>query len=70
MNKVRELRKSRYLTQAQLAMLMGILPATVGTWEREEKVPRKRMRRKLARVLKVSEEELGFNPPADEDEAG
>jgi transcriptional regulator with XRE-family HTH domain len=51
-------------------MLMGILPATVGTWEREETVPRKRMRRKLARVLKVSEEELGFDPVAEEDGAG
>ena len=64
------MRKARYLTQAQLAMLLGILPATVGTWEREEKVPRMRMRRELARVLKVSEEELGFGPVAEEDEAG
>jgi hypothetical protein len=47
-------------------MLLGIFPATVGTWEREEKIPRKRMRRKLARVLKVSEEALGFGPVADE----
>ncbi len=51
-------------------MLLGIFPATVGTWESEEAVPRKRMRRKLARVLKVSEEELGFNPLAEKDEAG
>ncbi len=65
MNNVRQLRQARYLTQAQLAMLLGVQPAAVGTWEREEKVPRKRMRRKLARVLKVSEEELGFGPLAE-----
>jgi transcriptional regulator with XRE-family HTH domain len=69
MNNVRALRNARYLTQAQLAMLLGILPQTVGTWEREEKVPRMRMRRKLARVLKVSEEELGFDSVAEEDGA-
>ena len=38
--------------------------------ERDEAVPRMRMRRKLARVLKVSEEELGFGKLAEEDEAG
>jgi transcriptional regulator with XRE-family HTH domain len=69
MNNVRALRQARYLTQAQVATLLGILPNTVGTWEREEKVPQKRMQRRLARVFKVSVEELGFGPVTDVDEA-
>ena len=48
---------------------MGVQPATVGTWERGEAIPRLRMRRKLARQLGVTEEELAFGPPLRETEA-
>ena len=53
MNQLRQWRQSRHLSQAQLGLLLGVQPATVGTWERGEAVPRQRMRRKLARVLRA-----------------
>lgn len=61
MNRVRQLRESRHLTQVQLGLLPGVQPAAVGRRERGEVLPRKRMRRKLARQLGFTEEELAFD---------
>ncbi len=69
MNQLRQYRQSRHLSQAQLGLLLGVQPATVGAWERGEAIPRRRMRRKLARQLGVTEEELGFGLPVKETEA-
>ena len=66
MNQLRQVRQSRHLSQAQLGLLLGVQPATVGTWERSEAIPRQRMRRKLARQLGVTEEALGFGPPPED----
>jgi transcriptional regulator with XRE-family HTH domain len=49
-------------------MLLGVTAATVGTWERGT-IPRQRMRRKLARQLGVTEDELDFGPLPEESEA-
>jgi len=49
-------------------MLLGVQPATVGAWE-SGTIPRQRMRRKLARQLGVTEEELGFDQLPEESEA-
>ena len=68
MNQIRQVRQSRHLTQAQLGLLLGVQPATVGAWE-SGTVPRQRMRRKLARQLGVTEDELGFGPPLKGTEA-
>jgi transcriptional regulator with XRE-family HTH domain len=68
MNQLRQYRQSRYLSQAQLGLLLGVQPATVGTWERGEAIPRQRMRRKLARQLGVTEQELGFDQLPKESE--
>ena len=70
MNQVRQLRESRHLTQVQLGLLLGVQPAAVGRWEHGEVIPRKRMRRKLARQLGFTEEELAFDPLADEGDGG
>jgi len=67
MNQIRQLRQSRHLTQAQLGILLGVQPATVGAWE-SGTIPRQRMRRKLARQLGVAEEVLGFGPLSEESE--
>jgi len=56
------------LTQTQLGSLLGVQPATVGAWE-SSTIPRKRMRRKLARQLGVTEEALGFDQLPEESEA-
>jgi transcriptional regulator with XRE-family HTH domain len=69
MNHLRQWRQSRHLSQAQLGLLLGVQPATVGTWERGEAIPRQRMRRKLARQLGVTEEALGFDQLPEESEA-
>ena len=69
MNQLRQFRQSRHLSQAQLGLLLGVQPATVGTWERGEAIPRQRMRRKLARQLGVTEEALGFGQLPEEREA-
>ena len=66
MDQLRQLRKSRHLTQVQLGLLLGVQPAAVGRWERGEVIPRKRMRRQLARQLGVTEEELALDQLADE----
>ncbi len=68
MNQIRQVRQSRHLTQAQLGLLLGVQPATVGAWE-SGTIPRQRMQRKLARQLGVTEDELGFGPPLKETEA-
>lgn len=69
MNQLRHFRQSRHLSQAQLGLLLGVTAATVGTWERGT-IPRQRMRRKLARQLGVTEEELGLGQLPEEREAG
>ena len=69
MNQLRQHRQSRHLSQAQLGLLLGVQPATVGTWERGEAIPRQRMRRKLARQLGVTQEALGFDRLPEESEA-
>ena len=69
MNQLRQHRQSRHLSQAQLGLLLGVQPATVGTWERGEAVPRQRMRRKLARQLGVTEQALGFDQLPEESKA-
>jgi transcriptional regulator with XRE-family HTH domain len=66
MNQVRQLRESRHLTQVQRGLLLGVQPAALGRWERGEVLPRKRMRRQLARQLGVTEEELAFDQLANE----
>ncbi len=70
MNQVRQLHESRHLTQVQLGLLLGVQLAAVGRWERGEVIPRKRMRRKLARQLSVTEEGLAFDQSADEGDDG
>jgi len=68
MNQLRQFRQSLHLSQAQLALLLGVTPATVGTWDRGT-VPHRRMRRKLARLYRVTEDELGFGQLPQESEA-
>ncbi len=60
MNRVRELREARGLSQADLARLLGVSAYTVGRWEAGQMVPAARNARRLAKRLGVSLEELGL----------
>ena len=57
-------RRSLNLSQAKLAVLLGVTQAIVGCWERGLKEPKISNFVKLARVLGVSEVELLY--PSDE----
>lgn len=56
--KIKELRRSANITQAQLAMKMGVAQNCVSQWETEVALPRTRQLPDLARVLGCSIDEL------------
>ena len=51
-------RRSLNLSQNKLARLLGVMPSTVGVWERGIKEPRASSLVRLARTLNVSEIDL------------
>jgi len=59
-NRIKEHRERRLLTQDELADLLGVTSGTVSSWERGVAKPRLRMIRALAKKLGVSSEELGL----------
>ena len=54
MNKIRELRIEKSLTQAQLAQLLGVNQTAVGKYEREELEPNIETLIKLSHIFEVS----------------
>jgi len=62
---MRTLRIKSSLTQEQLAKKAGLTTATVIAIENENRVPHFATRRALARALKVTVEELGFDGKVD-----
>lgn len=52
MNKLRELRKGRNLTQEELAKILGVDRSTIAQWERGENMPRAKTLIQLAKVFK------------------
>lgn len=51
---IRELRDEKFLTQFELAALVGVRPETISLWERGERRPRPLHIRKLAEVFDVA----------------
>lgn len=54
MNRIRELRTEKRLTQAQLAQLLGVNQTAVGKYEREELEPNIQILIKLSHIFEVS----------------
>jgi transcriptional regulator with XRE-family HTH domain len=57
---IRELRVSKYLTQAEVADLVGVTEDAVASWERGRRLPRFRHHRKLAEVFGVEPSEIEY----------
>jgi len=62
-NRVRELRERLLLTQEALAFRCRVATRTAVTWEKGEKRPSSRNRKRLAKVLGVSVHELHIGGP-------
>ena len=60
MSNLAKLRKARGLTQKQLAAKLETSDRSVRAWEAGKRVPLAIYRPKLAKLLKVSIQELGF----------
>ena len=60
---LRELRGRAVLTQAELAELAGVTPATVSDLEMGKRKPRPSTIRKLGKALRVKPSEIEFNWP-------
>jgi transcriptional regulator with XRE-family HTH domain len=58
MAKLKTLREDRFLTQEELAELVGITPLTISRWENSKRKPRFKSIRKLAKVLNVNPKEI------------
>ncbi len=61
-NLIQERRRSRQLSAGDVARLLGVSEWTVRSWEADRTRPTKRHAKALARVLKVSVEDLGLEP--------
>jgi transcriptional regulator with XRE-family HTH domain len=59
-NRIKEHRERKLLTQDELAALLGVTSGTVSSWERGVAKPRLRMIRALAKRLGVSVDDLGY----------
>ena len=71
-NQLRELRRRKLLTQAELAKAIGTTYQTVQRWESGASQPRPSAMRKLCEVLEVTPEELlaALEPIEQEGEQG
>lgn len=56
--KIRELRKERGLTQAQLADAIGVTTASVSAWEKEKSVPRKKQMMQIADFFGIDVDQI------------
>ena len=59
---IREWRTARYLTQGELAELVGVSLTTISTWELGAKQPRFKNLRALAAVLGVQPDQIILIP--------
>lgn len=62
--RIKELRRSAKITQANLALKMGVAQNCISQWENEVALPRTRQLPDLARVLGCSIDELFVPEPA------
>jgi 8-oxo-dGTP diphosphatase len=61
-NLIQERRRNRQLSAGEVARLLGVSEWTVRSWESGRSRPTKRHARALARVLKVTVQDLGLEP--------
>ncbi len=63
MRTIRQLREGKGETQLQVAIAVGVTPATVFNWERGKYEPKASQLRSLARHFGVSMDEIDFEGP-------
>ena len=66
MQTIRQLREAAGLTQFELAVKVGVTPATVYNWERGRYEPKATQLRALARVFDVSMDDIDFESALEE----
>ncbi|MFO8010268.1 MAG: helix-turn-helix transcriptional regulator [Dehalococcoidia bacterium] len=57
---LKELREERFLTQEELAEMVGVTPLTISRWENGKRKPRLKAMRKLIKALNVDPKEIYF----------
>jgi transcriptional regulator with XRE-family HTH domain len=62
---IRELREERGETQLQLAIALGVTPATVYNWERGQFEPKATQLRALAKHFDASMDDIDFESPME-----
>lgn len=62
---VKQARKERHMTQAELGEALFVSKQAVGKWERNEALPAPELIVKIAKYFNVSVDELLGNDPAD-----
>ena len=55
---IKELRKSKGLTQTELALQIGVLPNAISQWETGRRKPRTGKLKRIAKVLDCTVDEL------------
>ncbi|MFA4835468.1 MAG: helix-turn-helix transcriptional regulator [Dehalococcoidia bacterium] len=60
MSTLRELRDKMFLTQEELAEMVGVNMLAVSRWEHGKQRPRAKTIRKLAKALKVNPKDIEF----------
>lgn len=60
---IRSYRSARGMNRPTLAQRVGVDPQTIGRWERDERVPHPQHLLRLAEVLGVDAEALGYEIP-------
>lgn len=59
-NRMAVIRSERGLSQEVIARVLGVATSQVSRWETSKAVPHPRNQRKLAKLLGVTPEEIGF----------
>lgn len=58
MNRIKEFRKKKQLSQSDIAEIMNVKQNTISQWETEERIPNIMQGLKLARILETTVESL------------
>ena len=58
MNKIKELRKKKNLSQIDISVIMKVKQNTISQWENDVRIPNIKQALKLAEILETTVEEL------------
>lgn len=58
MNRIKEFRKKKQLSQSDIAEIMNVKQNTISQWETEERIPNVKQGLKLAEILETTIENL------------